>query len=121
MLGRLHVPSPLNTQGASLSPSEYGELVEFLGRRFDQIDRRFDAVEVRLGRLEERMERLEVRVGRLEDRVLSVEVGQESLHDLIKLNAEAILSLDQKVDRFRVEANARFDRLDYRVDRLEVA
>ena len=35
-----------------MTRSEYQELVEFLGRRFDAIDQRFDAVETRLTRVE---------------------------------------------------------------------
>jgi hypothetical protein len=40
-----------------MTRSEYQELVEFLGRRFDTIDRRFDTVETRLTRVEVMSER----------------------------------------------------------------
>ncbi len=83
-----------------MSPSEFQQLVEFLGQRFDQVDRRFDQVEGRL---------------------LRVEVGIEENRDLIKLNAEAILGVDEKLDRFRQEVSERFDGVEYRVGRLEVA
>ena len=90
-----------------MSPSEYRELVEFLGRRFDEIDRRFDGIDARFDAVE--------------GRLLKVVVGLEEARDLIKLNAEAILSVGQQLDRFRQEVEKRFDTLEYRVDRLEVA
>jgi predicted nucleic acid-binding Zn-ribbon protein len=83
-----------------MSPSEYRELVEFLGARFEAMDRRFDQIEARL---------------------VKVEVGVEENRDLIKLNAEAILGVQQQLDRFRREVAVRLDRVEHRVARLEVA
>jgi hypothetical protein len=63
-----------------MTRSEYQELVEFLGQRFDGVDRRFDAVE---------------------DRLTRVEVGVEGNRHQIQVLAEGLSSLDQKLERFR--------------------
>jgi len=56
-----------------MSPEEYANLMELLGRnfarieeRFAQIDARFDQVDARFDRLEARFDQLEARVTRLE-------------------------------------------------------
>ena len=42
-----------------MSPSEYEQLVQFLGPRFETIDRRFDANDRRFDEIYRRLERLE--------------------------------------------------------------
>ena len=61
-----------------MTRSEYQDLVEFLGTRFDAIDRRFDAIESRLARVEVS--------------------GEENRHH-IQILAERIEALEQKMDR----------------------
>jgi hypothetical protein len=59
-----------------MTRSEYQELVEFLGRRFDTIDRRFEAVDQRFDSVETRLTRVEV-------------MGEQNLH-YIQLVAEGL-------------------------------
>ena len=77
-----------------MTKSEYQELVEFLGRKFDNIDRRFDAVEGRLTGVEERL--------------TGVEVLGERDRDWTRVLAEAISSHHRKVDDFRDEMKEEF-------------
>lgn len=84
-----------------MTRSEYQELVEFLGKKFDAMDRRFDAIEGRL-------DAVEARQGSVEKRLTRVEVSVEQNRHHIQLLAEAITALDQKLDRFREEVAAEF-------------
>ena len=49
-----------------MTRSEYQELVEFLGTKFDAIDRRFEAIEGRLDSIEGRLTSVEGRLVRVE-------------------------------------------------------
>ena len=62
-----------------MSPSEYQDLVAFLGKKFDRIDVRFDGLEARVGGLEGRMEGLEGRMEGLEGRMEGLEGRMEGL------------------------------------------
>lgn len=77
-----------------MTRSEYQDLVEFLGVRFDAMDRRFDAVEDRLTRVEDRLTRVEV-------------LGEKD-RDHLKILAEGITSVDQKLETFRQEVTEEF-------------
>ncbi len=70
-----------------MTRSEYQELVEFLGSRFGKIDGRFDAVDRRFDAVEERLTRVEV-------------LGEEDRHRT-RFLAEALSSLNEKVDNLR--------------------
>lgn len=63
-----------------MTPSEYQDLVEFLGPKFDAIDRRFDAIERRLA---------------------AVEVSVEENRHQIQILAESITATDRKLERFQ--------------------
>jgi hypothetical protein len=106
-----------------MTKSEYQELVEFLGPKFDRIDRRFDAVDRRFDVVEERLTRVEERLTR-------VEVLGEDDRGRTRILAEAVSSLTQKIDSLRdemvhefwvvrTEMAKGFERLDSRVTRLE--
>ena len=71
----------------SMTRSEYQELVEFLGKKFDAIDRRFDAIDERLTR---------------------VEVTQEQDRDLIKAVSEGVANVNERLDRFQEEVGSEF-------------
>ena len=47
-----------------MSPSEYQELVQFLGDRFTAIDRRFDAIDLRFVGIDQRFDAMEARFDR---------------------------------------------------------
>ncbi|MHC4924674.1 MAG: hypothetical protein ACYTG4_11465 [Planctomycetota bacterium] len=75
-----------------MTDTQYSELIEFLGRRFDSIDRRLEA-------LEQRVEALEKRMAALEDRVTKVEVGQESMLHQLQILAEGVAMANDRLDR----------------------
>ncbi len=77
-----------------MTRSEYQELVEFLGPKFDAIDRRFDAVDRRFDAVEERLTRVEV-------------LGERD-RDHLRVLAEGITSVDQKLESFRQEVAEEF-------------
>ena len=81
-----------------MTKSEYQDLVEFLGPKFDAIDGRFDAIEQRLTR---------------------VEVTVEENRHHIQILAERIGALDSKMDRgFQAQAEL-IEGLDIRMGRWE--
>ncbi|MFG1690936.1 hypothetical protein ACGF5M_02070 [Gemmatimonadota bacterium] len=81
-----------------MTKSDYQELVEFLGVQFGQIDQRFEKTEERLTRVETRTERLE---------------------DTVRLVAEGVSAVDEKLDRFQQEARQTLAGITARVNRLE--
>lgn len=95
-----------------MTKSEYQELVEFLSRRFTEIDGRFEQIDGRLGRHESRF-------GSLERELRRVRVTTEQNQDRIRLLAEGFTALDEKVDHFRGDMDRRFDGMEVRFDGLE--
>jgi chromosome segregation ATPase len=53
-----------------MSPSEYAELVEFLGRQFTAIDGRFAAIDGRFAAIDSRFDRLEQSIAQLRAEML---------------------------------------------------
>lgn len=121
-----------------MTSDEYSSLMDFLATRFARMDARFDAIEARLDRLEARMGGLETRMGGLETRMGGLEGRQESLetrmgalegrqdsldtrlarsevlwesmrHDL-RLVAEGVVALGERVDRRLDGIQVQFDR-----------
>jgi hypothetical protein len=70
-----------------MTRSEYQELVEFLAPKFTRIDERFEAIDRRFDAMEERLTRVGV-------------LGEED-RDRSRILAEAISSLNGKVDALR--------------------
>jgi hypothetical protein len=66
-----------------MTRSEYQELVEFLGRRFEAIDQRFEAIDQRFDAIDQRFEAIEARLTR-------VEVMEERNLHYIQLVAEGL-------------------------------
>ena len=88
-----------------MTKSEYQELVEFLGPKFDAISRQFDSIDGRLDAIEQRLTRVEVTV-------------EENRHH-IQILAERIGALDSKMDRgFQAQAEL-IEGLDIRMGRWE--
>jgi len=48
-----------------MTSAEYEQLVEFLGRKFTEIDRRFDGVDARLGEVDARLDGVDARLGQV--------------------------------------------------------
>ena len=74
-----------------MSPSEYQDLVAFLGERFDAIDRRFDAMDGRFETIGHRLEAMDRRFD----------------------------AMDRRFDELRAEILGHFDELYRRLERLE--
>ena len=85
----------------SMTRSEYQELIEFLGKKFDAIDRRFDAID-------RRFEAIDRRFDAIEERLTRVEVTQEQDRDLIKAVAEGVANVNERLDRFQEEVASEF-------------
>jgi predicted nucleic acid-binding Zn-ribbon protein len=96
-----------------MTRSEYQDLAEFLGEKFDAIDRRFDAIDCRLDAidrrldamdqrfdaLDRRLDAMDQRFDALEGRLEKVEVTVEENRHLIQLVAENVTGLRKKMDR----------------------
>ena len=88
-----------------MTKSEYQNLVEFLGRRFDAIDVRFDAIDVRFTGVDGRLDGLDGRMDGLDGRLTRVEVLQERDGHRLELVAEGVGALRDEMER-------RFARVD---------
>lgn len=114
------------------------ELVAYLDRRFAEVDRRFTELEHRLdvrftnidAKLAEHDARFvehEILFAGLDTKITETAeetrrhsgVVAEGLRDEIRLVAEGVLTVDQKLERFRGEVAEEFRRVDTRLLRLE--
>ena len=102
-----------------MSPTEYQELVTFIGRRFDGVDRRFDAVHAHLderfrevyGHFDAIYQRLE----RLEQEYYAI---TESLRRIEAILADERARRDA-LDRDLTELRRRVGDLESRVDQIQ--
>jgi chromosome segregation ATPase len=81
-----------------MSPTEYEQLVEFLGRKFTEIDRRFDQIDGRFAQIALRFDHI---AGRFDQ------------------NDHRFDQLDGKIADLRREMLGHFDEIYRRLDRLE--
>jgi hypothetical protein len=120
-----------------MTRSEYQELVEFLGRRFDAIDQRFDAMDQRFDAMDQRFDAIDQRFDAIdqrfdaiETRLTRVEVMSERNLHYIQLVAEGLTAHRESTARefaaVRREMAEGFQRqegllqdLTIRVERLE--
>ena len=110
-----------------MTSEQYTELIDFLSekfgkidQRFDAIDRRFDAMDRRFDAMDERFDAMDRRFDRLEGRVTAGAVSLEALRDEVRLLGEGVTATNQRLDRFEVSVNARFDALGDKLDRLHM-
>ena len=82
-------------------------LIEFIGKKFDQVDQRFEAID---RRLEQVATKEEVRAQQAETR-RHFEVVAEGLRGQMQLLAEGVATLDQKLNRFREEVAGEFQEM----------
>ena len=102
-----------------MTRSEYQELVEFIGPKFDRIERRFDGFERRFDAIDLRFDAIDLRFDGVEARLTRVEVAVEENRHLIQVVAESVTSLREEMARgFSAQAK-RIDDLDARVGRWE--
>ncbi|SRR6266545_6641793 len=81
-----------------MSPSEYEQLVLFLGERFETIDRRFDTIDQRFDSLDRRFEIVGQRFETMDRRFDTI---------------------DRRFDELRAELLGHFDEIYRRLERLE--
>jgi len=95
-----------------MSPSEYQQLVAFLGERFDAIDRRFDSTDRRLDSVDRRFDSIEQQVrelraemlGRFDELYRRLErLEQEYLNTTSALRRIEALLVDESARRELVE------------------
>lgn len=115
------------------------ELTDYLDRRFDEFgqqldsrfaahDARFTTVDTKLAEHDARFTEHDGLLARLDARITEsaaetrrhFDVIAEALMDQIRLVAEGVLTVDQKLDRFRVEVADEFRQVDRRRLRLEM-
>jgi hypothetical protein len=84
---------PTRFWSAVLTKSEFHELVEFLGDKFQRIDVRFERMETRLDATEEAVRHNGVLI--------------EQNTDAIRTVAEGVVMVNDRLDRFRLEFEAR--------------
>lgn len=127
-----------------MTPDEYTELVDFLGRKFDRIDQPFDHMDRRFEQVDQRFERLEGEVAGVKGEVTGL-TGQvtgltgevRELRVLVEKNtsdirtvADGVQVANDRLERFQTEvheefANVRqemkwgFDTVHERMERLE--
>jgi hypothetical protein len=90
-----------------VTKSEYQELVEFLGGKFQRIDARFERIDARFQRIDARFERIDARFDATDEAIRHNGVLIDRNTDAIRKVAEGVVMLDEKLERFRVEFEAR--------------
>ena len=88
-----------------MSPSEYAELVEFLGRQFTILDERFAAIDGRFVAIDGRFAAIDGRFASLDGRFAAIDGRFDRL--------------EQSIAELRAEMLGHFDELYRRLERLE--
>ena len=88
-----------------MSPSEYEQLVEFLGRQFTEIDHRFEQIDQRFGQIDHRFEQTDHGFGLVAGRF-----------DQIDRRFDQV---DGQIAELRREMLGHFDEIYRRLERLE--
>ncbi|MDP2605343.1 MAG: hypothetical protein Q8S00_22605 [Deltaproteobacteria bacterium] len=95
-----------------MSPSEYQQLVEFLGRQFTEIDRRFDKVDQRFEQIDQRFDKVDQRFEQI-DRQFNHIAGR---FDQVDRRFDEV---DGQIAELRREMLGHFDEIYRRLERLE--
>jgi hypothetical protein len=80
-----------------MTSDEYASLMDFLAARFARMDER---------------------MGALEERLTRSEVLWESMRDDLRRMAEGVVAVNERLDRFQAEVNARFAEMNARMDEM---
>jgi hypothetical protein len=91
-----------------MTKSEYQELAEFIGLRFDRSDRRFDTIDRRLDAMDNRFDGIDERFDSMDERLRRVEILGEDTRHQVQIVAEAVTGNSQRLDAFRTEVSAEF-------------
>ena len=95
-----------------MSPSEYAELVEFLGRQFTAIDQRFDAVDQRFTAIDQRFAAIDQRFDAVDQRF----TASDQRFATMERRFDAV---DRSIAELRGEMLGHFDEIYRRLERLE--
>lgn len=95
-MGLFH-PEGVRTLEATMTKSEYQELIEFLGKRFEAMDRRFDGIEAKLEEHDRRFDAVEAKLEEHDRAASTVEARLEEVGDF-----------DRKLETLREQMDARF-------------
>jgi len=88
-----------------MSPSEYEQLVLFLGERFETIDRRFDTIDQRFDTIDRRFDTIDQRFEIVGQRFETMDRHFDTI--------------DRRFDELRAELLGHFDEIYRRLERLE--
>jgi chromosome segregation ATPase len=83
-----------------------------IDERFAQIDERFAKIDQRLEKIDGRLDKLESRMERLEESVQQTQVTQEHLSGEVRILAEGVIGVEEKLQALRMEMTHGFDRLE---------
>ena len=95
-----------------MSPSEYAELVEFLGRQFTAIDGRFDAIDGRFDAIDGRFAAIDGRFDAIDGRFATIDGRFTAIDRRFDV-------LERSLAELRGEMLGHFDEIYRRLERLE--
>lgn len=95
------------------------ELISYLDVHFQAIEGRFQAMEGRFQAMEGRFDAMEKRFDAVEESIRHTDIKVEALRGDIRLVAEGVAAVNEKLDRFKLQVEESQERLDRRVTRLE--
>ena len=95
-----------------MSPSEYEQLVLFLGERFETIDRRFETIDRRFDTIDRRFDTIGQRFDTIDQRFEIVGQRFETMDRHFD-------TIDRRFDELRAELLGHFDEIYRRLERLE--
>ena len=102
-----------------MSPSEYQQLIEFLGPRFEAIDRRFEALEHRIEtgfrEIYRHFETIYARLERLEQEYQTIVEGLRRIEALLAHEIARRELLERRVDELKTQMGA----LEARIEAVE--
>jgi chromosome segregation ATPase len=104
---------------AYMSPTEYEELVEFLGRQFTEIDRHFERIDQRFERIDQRFERIDQRFERIDQRFERIDQRFDLVAGRFDQIDRRFDVVDGQIADLRREMLGHFDELYRRLERLE--
>ena len=95
-----------------MASSEHEQLVDFLTRRFSEMDQRFDQMDQRFAQLDQRFDRMDLRFDQVDRRF------GEVAHQLGELGRR-IDAVDARITELRGEMLGHFDEIYRRLERLD--
>ncbi|MHB1194674.1 MAG: hypothetical protein ACYC6F_16740 [Longimicrobiales bacterium] len=91
-----------------MTPNEYKELVDFLGRKFDRIDERFEQVDRRFEQVDRRFDQVDQRFEGLDGEIRGVRVLAEQNASDIRKVVEGVTTNGARLERFQAEVHQEF-------------